>query len=277
MDFDAIFPDRRASGANTLQQCQQVMLRILKIVDYICTKHQINYFLIGGSLLGAIRHKGFIPWDDDLDIGMTRTDYEKFLRIGVPELPEDIFFQTPDTDPHYSHTTSVDARFRDKYSSYTHLNKPNNRWHEGLQVDIFVHDKAFIPHNFFMIGANRLLKELKNQHKRAKVLKWISKYVPLPLVYASNYQQHFNSYHAGTYLKPSECAKLVRTPFEDMEVLIPSGYHNYLTRQYGNYMQLPPEEKRVSNHDVKADPFTPCNHEQILHWEQRTCRKVIQP
>lgn len=269
MNFDSIFPDRRATVANTLQQCQQVMLRMLKIVDYICAKHGINYFLIGGSLLGAIRHKGFIPWDDDLDIGMTRADYEKFLRVGVLELPEDVFFQTPDTDPHYSQTTSVDARFRDKYSSYTHLNKPNNLWHEGLQVDIFVHDRSFLPHNFFVICTNRLLKEYKNQHKRARVLKWISKYVPLPLVYSSNYQQHFKSLRAGTYMKPSECAKLIRTKFEDMEVLIPQGYHDYLTRQYGNYMQLPPEEKRVSNHDVIANPFVPCNHKQILHWDQR--------
>ncbi|MBW1616748.1 MAG: LicD family protein [Deltaproteobacteria bacterium] len=68
------------------------MLRMLKIFDYIAKKHNIKYWLSLGTLLGAVRHSGFIPWDDDTDIAMTRKDYEKFLKKGVAELPEDIFF-----------------------------------------------------------------------------------------------------------------------------------------------------------------------------------------
>ncbi len=79
MNFTQLFPDNREDGETPLRQCQLVMLRMLKIFDFLCAKHQIKYFLIGGSLLGAIRHKGFIPWDDDLDVAMTRDNYTKFL------------------------------------------------------------------------------------------------------------------------------------------------------------------------------------------------------
>src|SRR6476620_9974084 len=136
MDFDTLFPDNRERGETILQQCQLVMLRMFKIFDYLCLKHDIKYFLTGGSLLGAIRHQGFIPWDDDLDVGMTRENYDKFVKYAVPDLPNDIFFQTPETDPYYLQTNNVDARLRDKYSSYHHIGIENNKWHEGLQVDI---------------------------------------------------------------------------------------------------------------------------------------------
>ena len=72
----------------TLRKVQLVQLEIAKEIDRICKKNNIKYFLIGGSLLGAIRHQGFIPWDDDLDVGMLRDDYEKFLKVAGDELQE---------------------------------------------------------------------------------------------------------------------------------------------------------------------------------------------
>src|SRR5690242_9470114 len=137
IDFNCLFPDNRENGETRLRQCQLVMLRMFKIFDFLCTRHQIKYFLTGGSLIGAVRHQGFIPWDDDLDVGMTRENYERFIQYAVPELPNDIFFQNINTDPFYRETDYVDARLRDKYSSYNHIGKKNNAFHEGLQVDIF--------------------------------------------------------------------------------------------------------------------------------------------
>jgi len=270
MDFDRLFPDERERGETPIRQSQLVMLRMLKILDYLCQRHGIQYFLSGGSLLGAIRHKGFIPWDDDLDIGMTRKNYEKFVKLAVPELPYDIFFQTPETDVFYSQKSNVDARLRDKYSSYDHVGIENHKWHEGLQVDIFVYDRAYLPHNFFIISTNKLLKSLNDKKKRARVLKAISKVLPFPFVYASNFLQTRGGLKLGAnFIKEKELAKLIRTKFEDAEFLIPQGWDACLRRQYGDYMQLPPEEKRASHHMVIPRPFTPCNHSEILYWKDR--------
>jgi lipopolysaccharide cholinephosphotransferase len=271
MDFDKLFPDNREQGETLLRQCQLVMLRMLKILDYLCTKYKVEYFLSGGTLLGAIRHKGFIPWDDDLDIGMTRVNYEKFLQFAVAELPNDIFFQNTETDPSYPSCVSAEARLRDKYSSYSHIDKPNNKWHEGLQVDIFVYDKAFLPHNFFIAIPNAFFhKIIKNSKTRAMVLKLVAKKAPLPLVYASNFLSGFKAIKWGAnYIKPNEISTLIRVPFEDMEAYIPVGWDACLKRQYGDYMQLPPIEKRTSHHKVIADPFHACEHTETLHWENR--------
>ena len=269
MDFDYLFPDNREEGATPLRQCQLVMLRMLKILDYLCTKHKIKYFLIGGSLIGAVRHQGFIPWDDDLDVGMMREDYEKFIQYAVPELPYDVFFQNPQTDKYYPPNCNVDARLRDKYSKYNHIDTENNKWHEGFQVDIFVHDRAYLPHNFFVIIQNKLLKLLNDNRMRAKIQKGISQYVPVSLVSSSNYLQYFGEMKLGTYIKDNECSTLLRTKFEDMDVCIPEGFDSYLRRQFGDYMQLPPIEKRISHHKVVVETFTPCEHSEILHWKER--------
>lgn len=267
MDFDVLFPDNRASGTTTLRQCQLVMLRMLKIFDYLCSRHQVEYFLIGGSLLGAIRHKGFIPWDDDLDIGMTPENYERFVALAAPELPNDIFFQTPGRDKFYPYGVNVDARLRDKFSSYRHLGRKSEPWHQGLQVDIFIHYRAYLPNNYCAVAMNKIANTFYGGRKRADILKAVSKYMPGPLVYNSNYMKDFNQVGFGTHITHQECSNLIRWPFEDMEALVPAAYDAYLTRQYGNYMQLPPEEKRVSNHRVVADPFNPCTHTEILQWQ----------
>ncbi|OLY90851.1 LicD family protein [Cnuella takakiae] len=266
MNFETLFPDNRASGETTLRQCQLVMLRMLKVFDHLCTRHNIEYFLIGGTLLGAIRHKGFIPWDDDLDVGMTREAYEKFLRLAVAELPNDIFFQNTQTDKYYKHGVNVDARLRDKFSSYRHLTRPSEPWHQGLQVDIFVHDRAFVKNDYGTVIINKIANKVLGGRKRAQILNAISRWSPLDMVYNSNYMQEWVQAGQGTYITNQELSKLIRWPFEDMNALIPADYHTYLSRQFGNYMQLPPEEKRVSNHNVIADPFTPCQHPEVLTW-----------
>ena len=275
INFDQIFPDEREKGETTLRQCQLVMLRMLKILDYLCRKHNIEYFLTGGTLLGAIRHKGFIPWDDDIDVGMTRANYEKFVKYAAAELPEDIFFQNAETDEFYPKASNVDARLRDKYSSYTMASGQIKKSHQGLMLDIFVFDRSFLPHNFFVVALNRTMKSiLKDNRKRAKVLRWIDKWVPLPLVYCSNFMQYFGQIKAGTYVTPQELRTLIDMQFEDMQAFVPKSFHSYLSRQYGDYMKLPPVEKRFSHHNVIADPFTPCAHSNILFWKERN--KVAQ-
>lgn len=271
IDFESLFPDEREKGETALRQSQLVMLRMLKILDYLCKRHEIKYFLTGGTLLGAIRHQAFIPWDDDLDVGMTRDNYEKFLSLAVPELPNDIFFQNADTDIHYPQTCNVDARLRDKYSSYKLIER-EEKGHLGLQIDIFVYDRAFFPTNTLIAIQNRLLELLNDHKKRAKILKFISKWSPVKLIYSSNFIKGFKQ--VATYINNTEYNSLVRHRFEDMDALIPLHYDSYLKRQYGDYMQLPPIEERKANHKAIVQPFTPCDHEDVLLWENRHAGEI---
>ena len=286
MDFDYLFPDEREKGKTRIRQCQLVMLRMLKILDYLCEKHGIEYFITGGTMLGAIRHKGFIPWDDDLDVGMTRNNYDKFVKHAVPELPNDIFFQTDESDLHYPSCHIMEAKLRDKYSNYS----IKKNWHNGLQIDISIYDRAYLPHNFFIYLMNRFLLFLfkkKGNKERAKMLRWISCYSPFPLVYSCSFIFGFKMVKLGAnYFKAKEIKTRIRTKFEDIETYIPVGWDAYLRRRYGNYMELPPPEKQIGHHSNNnymqltslentnenanlPDPFTPCDHKEILHWKTR--------
>jgi lipopolysaccharide cholinephosphotransferase len=279
-DFDTLFPDKREEGETPIRQCQLVMLRMFKIFDYLCLKHNIKYFLTGGSLLGAIRHQGFIPWDDDFDIGITRDNYEKFVRLAVPELPYDIFFQTPETDMYYAACEKSEAKIKDKYSTYrlSEAQKKYKKNHQGLQLDLFVYDRAYLPHNVFLYALNRLLEVMfwkvgpnnTNNEKRACVLKFIAKYSPIPLVWASSFIIRRKMIKLGqSYKTNKEIADVLRVKFEDGEAYIPVGWESYLKRMYGDYMKLPPVEMRNGHFQGIPDPFTPCEHSEILYWKDR--------
>jgi lipopolysaccharide cholinephosphotransferase len=274
-NFDVMFPDIRETGETNLRQCQLVMLRMLKIFDYLCAKHNIEYFLTGGSLLGAIRHKGFIPWDDDIDIGMKRKEYEKFIKLAAPELPKDIFFQNTSTDPYFPLYATIEGKLRDKYSR--HIRSENFlsrfKWHDGICMDLFVYDRAFLPHNASLFYQNYFFKKFfrrfRNKNIRASVLQAIEKWSPFTLVYASSYLNEKKMIKAGGAFKTEqELSNLVRVPFEDMQALAPEGWHTYLQRMYGDYMKLPPLDKQQGHHG-SADPFTPCQHKEILYWQNR--------
>lgn len=141
-NFDILFPDERQKhlGETTLRQAQLVMLRILKVVDYICRKHRISYWLCSGTLLGAVRHKGFIPWDDDLDISMMREDYERFLQVAKEELPDDIFLQTKENEKAYNYLT-VPCKLRDTKSQLITPYLNRQKYHRGINIDVFPFDR----------------------------------------------------------------------------------------------------------------------------------------
>lgn len=119
----------------SLREAQLRMLEMLLEIDKICKNNNIKYWLEGGSLLGAIRHNGFIPWDDDIDVGMFREDYKKFKVVIEKQLSDKYFYQTPITD-RYDEAPWI--RIKDK-NSYINDGK-EKKYHQGLGIDIFPYD-----------------------------------------------------------------------------------------------------------------------------------------
>ena len=130
-----------AQRDNRLRQAQLKMLTMLEQIDAICQRHNLDYWLEGGTLLGAIRHQGFIPWDDDLDISMPRESYNAFIKIAPNELPDYMWLQTAQTDPGYFNL-SVPLKIRDRNSRLIELHETGNEpYQQGIFVDVFVYDK----------------------------------------------------------------------------------------------------------------------------------------
>jgi phosphorylcholine metabolism protein LicD len=137
IEDEKVEPDLRDQGKDWLEKTHLVLKRMIHIFHKICEKHEIPYFAIGGTLLGAYRHKGFIPWDADADMGMMMNDYMKFKEIVEKELPKDIFFQNCETDPYRDKCNIGLVKLRDRYSCYCEHHKQKE--HQGIQLDIFLY------------------------------------------------------------------------------------------------------------------------------------------
>lgn len=261
-----------------------IELDLLREFIELCEARGIRYFVGFGTMLGAVRHKGFIPWDDDLDVWLPREDYEKLLKIPASEIPEPYFLQTTENDEDYY---APFARLRNSNTTGILVSK-NNKCNNGIYIDIYQLDglsgtglgqnfRSFRVHvknvkgNAFTFNINPSLitrtlhKVLRSKLSRfdpvrnyRKVQK-LSKKIPwdntekVGLIAYSRYpykQQFFDK-------KDFEGA--VKMPFEMLTVNVPSGYDHILTVQYGDYMKFPPVEKRGLWHDFTFDPDTPYN------------------
>ena len=130
-------PDIRFKGETMIRQVQLAITRMAITFDKVCRKHNIKYWLWRGALLGARRHQGFIPWDNDLDIGIMKEDYEKF-RLVSHELPSDIFVQNASSDPEYKKAKHpIIAKLRDSKGCYGNCLRTGCNFHDGLMIDIF--------------------------------------------------------------------------------------------------------------------------------------------
>ena len=118
----------------TLNRMHLLHLDILKEFIRICNKYELRYFLLGGSCLGTVRHQGFIPWDDDIDVGMPRPDYERFMEIAQNELPEYYFLQNSKTDPDYP---LCFAKIRDSRTTFIERSVSHLNINHGIYFDIF--------------------------------------------------------------------------------------------------------------------------------------------
>lgn len=247
-----------------------IELDLLLQFDCVCKKYGLRYFLLVGSILGAIRHKGVIPWDDDIDVGMLRSDYDKFLAL-AHEFSAPYFLQIPGKDDGYfyafvkirnSQTTGLSVNFR--YQPFNH----------GICLDVFPLDEWAVP------GGEATYKKINelcysqstymrmsnpNLSEQDKVR--VSKYSGRdPVSVNSEIDRLAHSYsNCGTgYLAQDTCgvygfqrntypaeefAADVLWDFEGFKFPIPVGYDSILRTLYGDYMQFPPVEQRGIWHD----------------------------
>lgn len=265
-----------------LTKVHQANLKILKEIDRICRKHGIQYLLDSGTLLGAIRHKGFIPWDDDADVAFTRSNYQAFLQVVRAELPDDMELLEPKDlrggKAFYDFTVRIIYK-----KSRTHDDTAEMKYYEGrlnhLWVDLFTIDE--LPENKLSSTVTLLLHTviygLAMGHRYQVDLKKYSllngicvgilalagKLIPMSVLrklqywaavkdrkgksglrYYSNYQPDY----LYVTLKKEWCDQTVDLEFEDTKLMAPKGWHEVLTWIYGDYKKLPPKENQVPTH-----------------------------
>lgn len=244
---------------SVLRLHQMRMLSILKFVDGVCRKHKINYWLSSGTLLGAVRHSGFIPWDDDLDIEMLKSDYDKLMKVLPPELPENLILQTTYTDKNY---VAPYSKLRETNSSISEVNNIGTNYkYNGIYIDIFYLEPMPYFLSWFaskLHGYIYLLSYKKNDDMGIK--KWIMRSflfllnrVLYPLLRFVSKLLHPNELRLGLgsgfmgARVMNDIFPLKKMNFEGSLFWVPCNSDGYLTRLYGNYMKLPDLDK-LSNH-----------------------------
>lgn len=250
-----------------MKQLREIQIRMLDVFVDICEKHQLKYWLDGGTLLGAVRHKGFIPWDDDIDVAMPIEDYNKFLEIAQKELPKDIFLQNNKTDTGYNEFFS---KLRDNNSTFIEINEgPTNKYHQGIYIDIFPMVRYPLLPVFFL---KFLLKVIKKTKQYIFVLRKKSFLYSL-IYFSSKTSWTFFSLIKGRYYanfpennwyncihKCSDLHTLIKVEFEGKQYNAPNNMRNYLIDLYGkDYLILPPKEKQIT-HAKFIDPNTPSDY-----------------
>jgi lipopolysaccharide cholinephosphotransferase len=261
-----------------LEKVQKVALTILKEVARICDEEKISYFIIGGTALGAVRHGGFIPWDDDIDIGMVRKDYEKFLKISPEKLGNKYFLQhfcTESATPFYFAKVRMNnTRFVEDYCKDLPI-------HHGIFLDIFPYDN--IPDDQGLREKHRkkvkfyselfISKSVKDVFTSAKgfsrtmklivrrtlhlLLSGISKQFLFRILDKASTEfndvecQYVN-YVKYPFLKirKDSVSSLDKIVFEDTQFSCCKNLDEYLGDHFGNYMKLPDPEKRVNHRPV---------------------------
>lgn len=250
----------------SLDQVKQIELNILKYVDAVCKEHNLRYFLSFGTLIGAIRHKGFIPWDDDIDISMPREDYEKLIHI-----TENI------EDPRYKvlsyKTVKYPYPFIKVVDSFTRIEDDGvvDYPHKGLWIDIFPIDGFKTPQRPMASKITMSLERLRSlasyrilpdKHKNHKILWKFSRMIGAEFFQniiqklSENRLYDSNDYAGCFYaslkiMKKEVYGNGTTAQFEGFEFSIPTEYDYFLREVYGDYMKLPPADQQIS-HCVKA-------------------------
>lgn len=273
-----------------MSRVHEANLKILKEIDRICRKYKIKYALDAGTLIGAVRHKGFIPWDDDADVVFTRNQYEAFYKVVKRELPDTMELLEPDSyrggRAFYDFTPRIIYK-----NSRCHSDGPMMDFYEGklnhLWVDLFILDRLpagkggaamtrFIHKAIYGLAMGHRYEldfsKYSLVHKLfVGVLAGVGRLIPLKTIcalqrwaalkdrkskgnlrYYSNYQPDY----LYVTLEKEWCEEVEDADFEDTRLMIPAGWHQVLEEVYGDYMKLPPEDQRVPSHSSQQIEVT---------------------
>ncbi|WP_216697689.1 LicD family protein [Anaerostipes faecalis] len=258
---------------DVLIKLQRTELEILEVVHNFCVKEHIKYSLYAGTALGAVRHLGFIPWDDDIDIVMTRNQYNKFCECWENHPIDGFFLQNVKTD---SDTNIDHAKVRKDGTILLTDGDNIEKGHNGIWIDIFPLDK--IPKNFLgkshlyfngirrnIFNRGNLINENENWKKKflKKLLQMIPKSIRSKQIYKANINIEKSNQQKSNYawvdLSTLSCYKIhfpkdmpkkyTKIKFENKEFMIFKDYDEMLRLKYGNYMKLPPKEERICKHN----------------------------
>ncbi len=259
----------------SLAEKRQIMLSIMDEIDAFCTENNLTYFLVGGTLLGAVRHQGFIPWDDDMDIGLPRKDYEKLIKSFQSKSGRTRILDYRNTQGYFWPSAKA-------VSDDTVLYELNNRKHPiGVFVDVFPFD-GFVGTKKEIVRLNRrvcfykkilTLKHLKLDNRRrveknaivtvGRLLYLIPDKLLIKAIHrrAGNETNFVDCDFVCNYTgawgqreisRAENFYNTVSMPFEGREYRIPVGFDEYLSTIYGDYMTPPPKEKQITHHVSKA-------------------------
>lgn len=255
--FDAAELKARFNPEGSLLRRQQlVMLEMVMELDRICKKHGIPYFLYGGTLLGAFRHNGFIPWDDDLDVAMMRKDYKRLLRVLPDELPDHMALQTNKTDKNYF---LFITKLRDKRSFLDEGGFDKVFKERGIFIDIFPLDRLLpwtqrlrlqsLAYNIYRSGNGN-----EAAMKKIRALTGLNRLVLFPLLRGISRLSQTTAlmcdygipFHNIYDLK--DVFPLTTHDFEGVQLPVPGNSHHMLQVMFGDYMRLPDDLDNVYHH-----------------------------
>ncbi len=248
IDQDALRQKFNPDGS-LLRRQQLRMLELLVEVDRICRKHGIRYWLSSGTLIGAARHKGFIPWDDDLDIEMLLPDYKRLMKVLPQELPDTMALQSVETDPNYFFFY---AKVRDRRSHLQENNRYDRVWKErGIYIDIFPFYKQPLWTHILSEKTQGHVYKIMNRMGEGDKEMWkvraitrFNRFLVHPVLKLfcklSRARETYGlgiPYHDPRHLE--DIFPLTEMEFEGHMFPVPKDTHKVLTLKYGDYMQLP--------------------------------------